>query len=131
MNKKEYHRIWRLNNRDRFNATCRKSYYKHHAKNLERKRLYNKNNKERQRDLEYKRKYGISLATYNWMVLEQDNKCALCLLPSLKRRLDVDHNHKTGKVRGLLCRTCNRKVVSLCDNIPGYWERVKQYLEKP
>ena len=43
------------------------------------------------------------------MLEAQDGRCAICGNKPRKRRLDVDHNHKTGKVRGLLCRRCNHK----------------------
>lgn len=43
----------------------------------------------------------------------QQGLCALCQRPesSFKRKLNVDHNHKTGKVRGLLCYRCNKFIV--------------------
>lgn len=43
----------------------------------------------------------------------QDGKCAICRKPQslFKRRLNLDHNHKTGQLRGLLCYYCNRRVV--------------------
>lgn len=37
----------------------------------------------------------------------QDYRCAVCGEPPTRRRLDVDHDHKTGAVRGLLCSDCN------------------------
>ena len=46
---------------------------------------------------------------YDILLLKQNGKCALCGKPQgyEKRRLAVDHNHKTGKIRGLLCAKCN------------------------
>jgi hypothetical protein len=45
--------------------------------------------------------------------IKQEAKCGICKKPesSFKMRLAVDHNHKTGKVRGLLCYRCNKFVV--------------------
>lgn len=43
------------------------------------------------------------------MVLDQDNKCAICGL-SDERHLSIDHNHSTGKVRALLCNSCNTAI---------------------
>ena len=56
-----------------------------------------------------KRLYGITLETYNLMCEMQSGKCAICKSePRTKRRkLYIDHDHKTGKVRGLLCHHCN------------------------
>lgn len=55
------------------------------------------------------RYFGINIDDYNKMVIEQDFKCKICGDHQLflKRRLAVDHCHKTGKIRGLLCNACN------------------------
>ena len=63
-----------------------------------------------QRDKQLKRQYGITRKQYDSMVMEQDNKCAICNQQetSLDRvALSVDHNHVTKQVRGLLCHKCN------------------------
>ncbi len=52
--------------------------------------------------------FNLSKEEYLLRVSQQNNTCAICLLPSPKTRLSVDHDHKTGKVRGLLCRRCNQ-----------------------
>jgi len=52
--------------------------------------------------------FGITLAEYDEMFRKQNGVCAICKLPEITRRLAVDHNHKTGKVRELLCAKCNR-----------------------
>lgn len=54
------------------------------------------------------RKFGIDVNFYNKMVSEQQNKCAICTYEFTDANLpQVDHDHITGKVRALLCRTCN------------------------
>lgn len=60
-----------------------------------------------QRKATYKRLFGISVETYNSMLEAQGYKCALCGAPPGDRRLDVDHCHEDGNVRGLLCYRCN------------------------
>ncbi len=64
------------------------------------------------KDFNLKQNYGISLEEYEAMVAAQDGKCAVCgRIPAGKHNqgcLHVDHNHRTGKVRGLLCSQCNR-----------------------
>jgi hypothetical protein len=74
--------------------------------------------------------YGISAADYKQMLEVQNNKCALCGRGPNERghkrnTLQVDHNHETGKVRGLLCSSCNSRL--------GWYERyhksVELYLE--
>lgn len=78
-------------------------------------RAYYKENVDEIRDKLYKKTYGITFHEYLLMLHKQGVKCAICRkLPRHGRRLDVDHNHKTKKVRGLLCGPCNRHV--------GYFE---------
>src|SRR3989304_573545 len=52
-------------------------------------------------------KYGLSVDGYNAILKAQGGACAICKKPPKKRRLNVDHNHKTGRIRGLLCFRCN------------------------
>lgn len=55
-----------------------------------------------------KRTYGITREEFDAMVREQDNRCGICA-----RSMEpphVDHNHKNGVVRGLLCGSCNRMI---------------------
>jgi hypothetical protein len=51
---------------------------------------------------------GITDQEYERLLGEQEGGCAICGNPPKTRRLHVDHNHRTGKVRGLLCFRCNR-----------------------
>lgn len=59
------------------------------------------------REYRLKNKYGISSHEYNRLLNLQGNACAICRKPSLVKPLCVDHDHTTGKVRGLLCKPCN------------------------
>ena len=69
------------------------------------------------------RQYGITLEQYNQMLIAQNNKCAICnqeetkQLKGVIQRLSVDHCHKTGKVRQLLCNRCNRLLALANDSI--------------
>lgn len=65
--------------------------------------------KERAREKELKNKYDISIQDYNMLLLKQKGKCAICPkdITENHRKLAVDHCHKTGRVRGLLCLKCN------------------------
>ena len=63
--------------------------------------------------------YGLTLEDYDAMLLEQNGGCAICSKEetiSGKGVLSVDHDHKSGKVRGLLCDTCNRGLGHFFDN---------------
>lgn len=72
-----------------------------------------------------KREYGITLADYNAQLCRQAHRCAVCRRPeSIKsskrtgkpRRLAVDHDHVTSRLRGLLCHRCNILVWAIEDN---------------
>lgn len=80
----------------------------------------------RSRKHKLKSRYGLTEADYNLMLVEQGG-CKMCGRPRDKvRRLNVDHCHKTGKVRGLLCSQCNT-VLGIFES-PLWWNRVKSYL---
>ena len=71
--------------------------------------------KER-RDYDLKVKYTLTPAEYTAMTLTQDGVCAICHRPPGSKGFNVDHDHETGKVRGLLCPACNRGIGLLRDN---------------
>lgn len=80
------------------------------------------------RDL--KRNFGITLETYNALLLAQDGVCAICKQSNPnKNRLAVDHNHKTGEVRGLLCGPCNM-LLHRIENDPEWANKAFSYLSK-
>lgn len=68
-------------------------------------------NAEKAREAHLKYTYGITTEDYNRILEEQNGKCAVCGKPPKTTRLAVDHCHKTGKIRGLLCSYCNRRVI--------------------
>lgn len=70
------------------------------------------------------KKFGLNEEQYAKILLRQNNGCAICNTgtghyskSNIKCRLAVDHDHKTGKVRGLLCNSCNRALGLLKDSI--------------
>lgn len=77
-----------------------------------------KRDKNRWRKSFYPRTYGITEDDYNRMLLDQKGACFICgYIPKPgRRRLSVDHDHKTKEVRGLLCWRCNRALGLLKDN---------------
>ncbi len=62
-------------------------------------------------------KYEIRASDYELMFREQEGCCAICRKKAPKgKRLDIDHDHETGEVRGLLCGPCNRMLGLAYDN---------------
>lgn len=59
--------------------------------------------------------YRLSVAEYEKILKFQRGVCAGCSRPPTKTRLAVDHDHKTGRIRGLLCWLCNRAIGILRD----------------
>lgn len=101
-----------------------------YEKNKDRKKELSKKYRTKKKDQDLKKGYGISLEDYSGMLVSQNHRCKICRAPqeNLKRSLCVDHDHVTGKVRGLLCDTCNRSLGLLKDNIDILKNAIK-YLE--
>jgi hypothetical protein len=75
--------------------------------------------------------YGLGEGGYEALYLFQGGKCAICLRATgATRRLSVDHDHATGKVRGLLCRPCNSMLGHGRDD-PEFFIRAAAYLRHP
>jgi len=90
-NKGEYQRRYRANNPDKVKAMSRKTHIM--------------------------RKFGMTIEEYEYMFLVQDGVCAICKNPcETGMNLAVDHNHETGKIRGLLCKNCNTAIGLLKEN---------------
>src|SRR4051812_44889967 len=69
--------------------------------------------KSRAQDL--REKYGLDAVVYRQMIADQGGVCAICL-----KALDephVDHDHLTGRIRGLLCSLCNAGLGAFRDNL--------------
>ena len=73
--------------------------------------------------------YDISEEEYNNLAKLQNYKCALCKEESINRFLSVDHNHKTNRLRGLLCSNCNTGLGLFKENINLFYEAIK-YIQK-
>ncbi len=107
--RKEYKRLWRLNNPDKI-----KAYLDKQAKNPSRNRASTR-----------KHRYGITDDEYKERIAQQDNKCAIC---ELRTPISVDHCHVTNRIRGILCRQCNTGIGQLNDS-PDLLRKAIKYLE--
>jgi len=92
------------------------------------KRMYTPKTKLNER---LKNTYDITLAEYEKIVEKQNGVCAICQKANNVKgqRLGVDHDHKTGKIRGLLCNHCNKGISGFRDN-PTLLSRAVTYLRK-
>ena len=126
--KKQYRKEQYLKNKDKEKASREIYYSKNKELILARNKKYNKENPDKRKSAILKYEYGITLDQYNEMFKEQEGKCAICQRHQnkLTRTLCVDHDHKTNKVRALLCLTCNTDV-SVVEN---RLEEMTNYLNK-
>lgn len=121
---------WRAEHPERSREHARNWYHKHKHElkfKLQRKatteknrearnaygRSYHSKNRELRKTYKWKR-YGVTMDDFHRMLAEQDSRCAICRRPETIKRKDgvphglaIDHDHETGVVRGLLCRSCN------------------------
>ncbi len=108
---KEYWSAWRKRSKEQ-TLKYQSAYY---LKNPSKRRAYRLN-----------KNYKMSIFDYAKMAEDQDHKCLIC---KENKKLHVDHNHETGKVRGLLCTGCNTGLGSFQENIKSLRAAV-DYLSK-
>lgn len=139
-----YKRAWDKANRDRVNEGRRRRHAENPARRRETDRAWlarvgprPSNRKprtpEQVRASALRRKYGLTVEQLAAMVSAQGGRCAVCgVAPSgMKKseRLFVDHCHKTGRVRSLLCSNCNTAAGMLRDD-PFLADALAAYLRK-
>lgn len=111
-------------------STCYKLYAKNYyltqrEKQLAAQKRWRSSKPNAVKDGYLRRTYGITLEDYNSLAVAQNYSCAICLkiLP-----LVVDHDHSSGKVRGLLCDGCNTSLGRFNDD-PQALRRAAEYVE--
>jgi hypothetical protein len=123
---------WRQRNPEKVKASSEKWKAKNKEKireNLDRfKKEWAENNPHGLRRQAMK-KYGLTLEQYEEMFFQQGGLCVICNEAPNGRNLHVDHDHHTGRVRGLLCNACNAGIGHLQDD-PNLLRRAVSYLEQ-
>lgn len=104
--KLEYMRKWRERNPEKVRAYNRKSY--------------------RNRRFFWKRVYGITKEGFENLINKQGGRCAICQRP-FDKTPHIDHDHETGRIRGLLCSNCNTGLGKFRED-PELMERGATYL---
>lgn len=91
--------------------------------------MYKVNSKDYLQDLHLRRTYNITLEEYKKLSSEQADRCIICTrhVSELPTKLSVDHDHSTGKVRGLLCTKCNVGIGYFQDD-PNLLKKAIAYL---
>ena len=101
--------------KDGLQERCKKCRSNHYTK-LDKSKI-KKLTKEQRRKSVIK-SYGITIQEFENLLLKQTNTCAICKSDNWGRSSpSIDHDHLTGKVRGLLCNNCNRVIRLLGDSI--------------
>ena len=126
-NVKEYY----IKNREAILERQGKYQEEHREERTEYNRKYREENKDILKNQHLQRTYNITLEYYNKMFEEQNGLCLGCYQhqSDLKQSLVVDHDHITGKVRGLLCINCNKSLGQVKDN-SEILRRLADYLDK-
>jgi len=133
---KQYYK--KYNSSKKGKARRKRYYLSKQQKILESRRLQYKNISEREwkkirsRDdnTRLKRIYGIGLKEYDKILKTQKFKCAICRRSQHEvykkiMKFNIDHDHKTGKIRGLLCTNCNRGLGFFKDDIKLLQKSIK------
>lgn len=107
---------WRLENKEKLAA----NYKKWRSENRSQYNEYRKELREKwHKEGKYaSKKYGINPTQFLILEQSQGGQCAICQNPQTGRfkRLVIDHCHRTGRVRGLLCSRCNLAIGSMKDD---------------
>lgn len=116
--------------KDKRKLTQRDWYENNRESHIERRSQWHRENPERYRETYLQRKYGISSIQYQSMYDSQNGLCAICGRPEISKILmAVDHDHRTGRVRALLCTKCN-KGLGHFDDDKEQLLKAAEYLEK-
>jgi len=110
---KAHHRVWYAAHRED-RATYNRAWRTNH---VEKVRLYQINGRKAHATCKRLRIYGLSQIAFDILLNKQGGVCAICKKAEKNgRELSVDHDHVTGKVRGLLCKKCNSVLGYIADD---------------
>lgn len=77
----------------------------------------------------YYNKIGMSLSEKRLIWIKNEKKCEICEQTKKLKQIEIDHDHSTGKVRGLICSGCNKGIGHMKDNLKTLTNAIK-YLRK-
>lgn len=119
----DYSAKWKKENREEVNRQVREDKKNNPEKYKEWDKAYRERNGDRLIELAAATRYKISIEEYHAMIEKQQNKCSICKQEETRKssksdektRLCIDHDHKTGAVRDLLCHDCNTAIGKMKD----------------
>lgn len=125
----EYGKRYRFKNKKRIAERNKRYYRKHRTARLAYDKKYRNQNKKKYIQLRLKFKYGLTIESFDKLLKKQNNKCRICSeVFTQQLKPCVDHNHITGKVRGLLCNQCNKGLGNFKDS-PELLIQASKYLQ--
>lgn len=113
-------RGWRARNREKAREACRRYQGK-----------YPERTKRNNRAQALRKNYGITIEVFEALLAKQNGRCAICGTDKPcgpGKKLMVDHDHKTGRIRGLLCNHCN-STIGYALECPDRLKKAIAYLE--
>lgn len=127
-------------NKDGYSTKCKKCtneyYLLNKTKIEEKKKIWRDNNRDILNSRSLFIRYKITQEQYNKLYNEQNGKCSICNNVETNKhqngnikKLSVDHNHKTGKIRGLLCWRCNLVLGKINEDI-NISTKITEYIQK-
>lgn len=128
---KERRKQYYQKNKEKYQQYQKNRYQENPEKIKEQRKQYYKNNVQKTKNSNLLLNYGITIEEYNSIFIKQKGKCAICgrQRSEFKKDFAVDHDHKTKKIRGLLCNNCNRGIGFLKDCVEIVFKAYK-YLQK-
>jgi len=126
--RRESTRRWRALNRERSRELARR--YQQSPKGKATRRAYYEKARERLRENARAFKYGMRSGEFDALLERQGGRCAICR-GDKPRGLNwhVDHDHKSGAIRGILCKPCNTALGAFGDSVEGLM-RALEYLRQ-
>jgi hypothetical protein len=122
---------WNARNPERVKEHSHRYYVNNTAKVKERSQKRRVEKAAEVLDARLHKAYGISLEEYTQVLIHQGGVCAVCggLQQSGKSRLEVDHDHETGAIRGLLCGKCN-SLLAFAGDLESTLQSAIDYLRR-
>lgn len=127
-----YSKVYYEKYKEAIKRAAKKYYLANREKISEKAKVYNSSRKEQiqlsSKISKLRRKYGLTLEKYQQMVLERNGQCDIC--QEVPKTLCVEHDHISGKIRGLVCARCNVFVIPAVEKFKNLLGRAESYLEK-